>query len=438
MKKLLILLTCVAFAGNVMAQAEDDADKYYIRNSVYMMKLTEKAPNKEYEQAYKIMNATFDTINFARRYERYNDFSLKNRVLDFDKLPAGTAEDGKAQGEDSNKHAAYVGRLAKYFKQDKTAAKLVAKWYSTPNTPEGKVKLDNDLINIQEYGMKGISEENKSNLLATGNMLTAYAKNTSDKLLKNTYVCVNRYNYVDAKDVIEAAGAIGDAALAVAGNNQLLRAGLSLLSKKAKDVVKGYFVVAHAYLFQLDWNERARNKVEVDYWKDDPKVQAKLIDDPVFKLKYVGHSSKRAPAAMSLKASTTLEKLIGRGTVRATDRSFAALQRDHEDFRPMTSLHVIDGKLAAYIGMKEDIEAGDKFDVFEAVMSKDDPNAMEWKKVGTIKVGKTVWDNREGAGEEIAGAAEDKDDQKAATTNYTEFKEKPGKFGEGHMIRLTK
>ena len=56
-----------------------------------------------------------------------------------------------------------------------------------------------------------------------------------------------------------------------------------------------------------------------------------------------------------------------------------------------------------------------------------------------VKVDKNgVWDNREGAGEEIAGAAEDKDDQKAATTNYTEFKEKPGKFGEGHMIRLTK
>lgn len=436
MKKLLLLLTCVAFAGNVMAQLEDDADKYYIRNSVYMMKLTEKAPNKEYEQAYKIMNATFDTIDFARRYERYNDFSLKTRVLDLEKLPAGTAEDGKAAGESSSKQAAYVGRLAKYFKQDKTAAKLVAKWYSTPNTPEGKVKLDNDLINIQEYGMKGISEENKANLKATGNLLTTYAKDTSDKLLKNTYVCVNRYSYMDAKEVIAAAGAVADVALQRA--NPLLRLAANAATSLAANKIKGYFVVAHAYLFQLDWNEKCRFKVESDYWKDDPKVQAKLIDDPAFKLKYIGHSSKRAPAAMSLKASTTLEKLIGRGTVRATDRSFAALQRDHEDFRPMTSLHVVDGKLAAYIGMKEDIEAGDKFDVFEAVMSKDDPNVMEWKKIGTIKVGKTVWDNREGAGEEIAGAAEEKDDQKASANPYTEFKEKPGKFGEGHMIRLAK
>ena len=136
MKKYLICtaLACVAFTNNAMAQQEDDTDKYYIRNSVYMMKLTEKAPNKEYEQAYKIMNATFDTINFARRYERYNDFSLKTRVLDLDKLPAGTAAEGNALGEKSNKQAAYVARLNKYFKQDKTAAKLVAKWYSTPKS----------------------------------------------------------------------------------------------------------------------------------------------------------------------------------------------------------------------------------------------------------------------------------------------------------------
>lgn len=437
MKKYLICtaLACVAFTNNAMAQQEDDTDKYYIRNSVYMMKLTEKAPNKEYEQAYKIMNATFDTINFARRYERYNDFSLKTRVLDLDKLPAGTAAEGNALGEKSNKQAAYVARLNKYFKQDKTAAKLVAKWYSKPETPEGKVDLDFDLINIQEYGMKGLSEEIKSTVKESGGMVTAYAKNTSDKLLKNTYVCVNRYSYVDAKDIIEAAGAVADIALQ---KNEGLRLLSGLATSFAAKKIKGYFVVAHAYLFQLDWNAKAREKAENPEIWDNASLQAKLIDDPVFKLKYVGHSSKRAPAAMSLKASTTLQKLIGRGTVRATDRSFAALQRDHEDFRPMTSLHVRDGKLCAYIGMKEDIEAGDKFDVFEAVMSKDDPNQMEWKKIGTIKVGKTVWDNREGAGEVISGAAEEKDDQKAASTPYTEFKEKPGKFGEGHMIRLTK
>ena len=162
------------------------------------------------------------------------------------------------------------------------------------------------------------------------------------------------------------------------------------------------------------------------------------MTDPAFKLTYVGKSSKRAPAAMSLKTSATLDKLIARGTARATDAAIAALQRDHEEFRPMTSLHVIDGKLAAYIGMKEGVESGDKFNVYEAVQSANDPNVVEWKEIGTIKAGKEIWDNRAGAGEEIEGAASDKEDGKASAVPYTVFNGKPGKMGEGCMIRLAK
>ena len=108
----------------------------------------------------------------------------------------------------------------------------------------------------------------------------------------------------------------------------------------------------------------------------------------------------------------------------------------------MSSLHVIDGKLAAYIGLKEGVKNGDKFDVFEAVRSKSDPNITEWNKIGTIKVAKGgVWDNRAGAGEVIEGASEDKSDKDAENANskgYTEFQGKPGKMGEGNMIRLSK
>jgi hypothetical protein len=96
--------------------------------------------------------------------------------------------------------------------------------------------------------------------------------------------------------------------------------------------------------------------------------------------------------------------------------------------------------LIAYIGMKEGIKSGDKFNVYEAVQSKDDPNAMEWKVIGTIKAGKEIWDNRDGAGEQIEGQATDKDDDddKASAVPYTVFNGKPGKMGEGCMIRLTK
>ena len=326
----------------------------------------------------------------------------------------------------------YAARLLKYFDQNKFAPKLIAKWYNKPGTEIGKTDFDDDLVTIYELGVKGLSKEAIDNAKATENLISM-AKGSTNKLLSNTYVCVNRYGYMDAKEAIAISTAVLQASL---GNNALAQVALKKGTDALEKRIKGYFVRANAYLFKLDWNQDLQNKLELEYW--DKANQKKLMTDPAFKLTYIGKSSKRAPAAMSLKSSTSLDKLIARGTVRATDAAIAALQRDHEEFRPMTSLHVIDGKLAAYIGMKEGVESGDKFNVYEAVQSKDDPNMVEWKEIGTIKAGKEIWDNRDGAGEKFEDAATDKEDDNASAVPYTVFSGKPGKMGEGCMIRLAK
>lgn len=450
MKKVFLLTVIAAFACVSNMSAQEDPDKYYIRNSLYMLKLNEPCPKDDYKEAFKIMGATFDTINFANSYERYNDFALTERSLDLAKLPTVTQAEMDVLGKETKlekitndalrqqglKNALseyeYAARLLKYFEQNHYAQNLIAKWYNKPGTAIGKTNFDDELTTIFELGVKGLSQEALSNAKATENLISM-AKGSTNKLLSNTYVCVNRYGYMDAKEVVAMATAVlqltlGDNALAQIA----LKKGSELLEKK----IKGYFVRANAYLFKLDWTQELQNKLELEYW--DKKNQAKLLTDPAFKLTYVGKSSKRAPAAMSLKNSTTLDKLIARGTVRATDAAIAALQRDHEEFRPMTSLHVIDGKLAAYIGMKEGVESGDKFNVYEAVQSANDPNVVEWKEIGTIKAGKEIWDNRAGAGEQLDGAATDKEDGKASAVPYTVFNGKPGKMGEGCMIRLAK
>lgn len=451
MKKYLFVtvLAAIAATNGIQAQQEDP-DKYYIRNSVYMMKLDEPCPFEDYQEAFNIMSATFDTINFARNYERYNDFSLTERKIDFAKLPEVTQAEMDAIGKEtkleqitndmlreegiktSASEYEYAARLLKYFEQEKFAPKLVAKWYNKPGTEIGKCNFDNELSTIFELGMKGLSQEAYENAKATEN-LTSMAMGSTNKLLSNTYVCVNRYGYMDAKEVIALSAAV---VMETVGSNPLGKLAVQKATDLMQKKIKGYFVRANAYLFKLDWSDELRQKLELEYW--DKAKQANLMSDPAYKLVYVGKSSKRAPAALSLKSSTTLEKLIARATVRGTDAAFAALQRDHEDFRPMTSLHVIDGQLAAYIGMKEGVKSGDKFDVFQAVQSQEDPNLIDWDKIGTIKVGKEVWDNRAGADEDLEGASTDKEDEKASAVPYTVFSGKPGKMGEGCMIRLAK
>ena len=455
MKKYFLMsaLAAVCFANTV--QAQEDPDKNYIRNSVYVMKLDEVASNQEYAEAFKVMNATFDTINSARNYERYNDFSLSERHIKFEELPTATEDEIKQFGQQTAVEKAiadamvqqglknantlseyeYAARLSKWFEQNKFAQKLVAKWHNEPGSPDGNTQWDKDLKTIFELGLKGLSQEAYDNAKATEN-LNSMAYGAENKLLSNTYVCVNRYGYASAQEYAAVATAVAKIAISQLPALAQLAAskGLDLIASK----IKGYFVRANAYLFKLDWNDDLYNKFYNTYWN----TPEGFMDDAAYKLTYVGKSSKYAPAAISLKASTSLEKLIARGTVRGTDAAFAALQRDHEEFRPMSSLHVIDGKLAAYIGLKEGVKSGDKFDVFEAVRSKKDPNVTEWNKIGTISVAKGgVWDNRAGAGEEIEGASEDKSDKDAndaTNKGYTEFKGKPGKMGEGNMIRLSK
>lgn len=448
MKRFLLFIVLAVASFTISSAQDKDPDKYYIRNSVYMMKLNETASNPDYAEAFKIMSATFDTINFARNYERYNDFSLKNRLIEFSKLPTVTQAEVDAVGKETKleqitnqvlreqgfknslSEYEYAARLLKYFEQNKFAHKLIAKWHNEPNAAEGAITWPNQIPVIADLGLKGLSDDAKQNL---GENIQGVAGNSENKLLSNSYVCVNRYGYMDAKEVIAITSALLQATL---GDNALAKIAIQKGTELAAKKVKGYFVRANAYLFKLNWNEDLYNKFYTNYWNSNQKD---FMNDNDFKLVYVGKSSKRAPAAMSLKSSTSLDKLIARATVRGTDAAFAALQRDHEDFRPMTSLHVEDGKLVAYIGMKEGVQAGDKFNVYEAVQSKDDPNAIDWKEIGTIKAGKEIWDNRDGAGEQLEGQATDKDDdEKASAVPYTVFSGKPGKMGEGCMIRLAK
>jgi len=299
------------------------------------------------------------------------------------------------------------------------------------------VNLDIHLTTIRDLGLKGLSEEAKN--AAGKDNIEEMAKGSTNKLLSNCYVCVNRYNYISAdeyKGVTLAAAKVAASFMPGLAQTLFLKGTEVAVAK-----IQGYFVKVNSYLFKLEWNDELRQKVETEYWKDDPAVQQKLLQDDAFKLVYVGKSSKNAPAALTFKASA-LDKLIERGTIRATDRAFAALQRDYEEFRPMASLQEMNGKLIAYIGMKEDVKSGDKFEVFKPEINPDG-TLKEWKEVGTIKVNKgCVWDNRAGAGEVIEGEAVDKkekDDEEGGKMEWTEFKDKPSKnvYG-GLMIRMAK
>lgn len=453
MKKL-FLLSIAMLCMSTMANAQD-ADSKYVRNSIYMLKLDMPADNADYEHAFEVMNNTFDGINFASRYERYNDFSLDNRHIAWSSVPTATDEELDAIEKESKKDVAlkamltqmgikqdpisereYAARLLKYFNENNIANQLVAKWHVPAGSDVKTVSSwDDNLGVIMELGLKGLSEEARANAKATQNVNDVCGR-AENKLLQTSYVCVNNYRMLTAEEKSATAIALAKVAAEFLPGPAKMAGNIAV---KAAEVAaantKGYFVKTNAYLFKLDWNEEVQTDFYTKYWEKPGDFNTNAN----YKLVYIGKSSKTAGAGLTMKAGK-VDELTARGALRATDAAFAALQRDHEEFRPMCSLHEIDGKLGAYIGKKESIKDGDKFDVFQPVENKS--GEIEWKKVGTIKVAKKgVWDNTEGAGQKIEGAAEEGDSEEVADENlsYTLFDGKPGKkMGEGCMIRLAK
>jgi hypothetical protein len=454
MKKALLFSIAVMCLGTTV-NAQEDPDSKYIRNSLYMMKLDMVPDNEEYAHAFEVMNNTFDGIDFAKRYERYNDFSLGDRHIDWATIPTVTKEELDAIGKETQKdllikqqlqsmgvkvdpisEREYAARILKYFNDNKFGNQLVAKWHLPAGADTKNIAAwDDQLSVIMDLGMKGLSEEARANAKASENLIQMCG-NSENKLIGTTYVCVNDYRLITAQEKSAVPIAVAEITLQFLPSvAQLAGSAAVSIAKKAAEKTKGYFVKTNAYLFKLDWDQTKFDGFYADFWGKP----GTFLDNANYQLKYVGKSSKAAGAGMTMNADK-VDELTARGALRATDAAFAALQRDYEEFRPMCSLHVIDGKLGAYIGKKESIKGGDKFNVF--VPEEDKEGNIVWKQVGSIKVDKNgVWDNSEGAGVQIEGAAQDgeDDDNNNSGLTYTVFSDKPSKkIGEGCMIRLAK
>jgi len=103
----------------------------------------------------------------------------------------------------------------------------------------------------------------------------------------------------------------------------------------------------------------------------------------------------------------------------------------------LATLHQDGEQLFAFVGMKEGVKKGDKFEVLQKSINKQ--GKEEFKVVKTIKVEKDgLWDNREGAGEVIEGAASAKEEKDAnAALKYTKLGTSKD-FLEGSLIRQVK
>jgi len=401
MKRLIIILF-VLYPALVYAQ-KLEGDVIYRRSSLYTLMISE--PGRQYATE---IQKTFINSPIP---EKFNDHNLSER-----KIPNAINQRMKKE----EKIRVQQENISNYLQKNDIAKQLVAKWFN--RTPQGTF----DMKLVAERGMYDASEMDVA-LAKSSKRGMALLADAGEELIKNTFVIVNDFDYINKEEVANKT-----------------KAGLSLIKDVAAladvdvdtDVAdetlttfgKGYVIRTFSYLYQLDWNDSVAAVFYKEYWMDkssfDEARKAAFDNSDIFKLKLVGYEIAWADLQSTSYTQKSEEELIRIATIRAMDAVIAKLQRKYEVFRTKTPLYSVN-PLAAKIGLKEGLEKGDKFEVLEQVMDKE--GRTHYKRKGIIKVDKDhIWDNR-------FMADEDPDNQQSQL-DFTVFKGS-GKFYKGMLIR---
>lgn len=326
----------------------------------------------------------------------------------------------------SNSNASnLVNNLNSYFQTNKIAKDLVAKWFNRNE----KGCFNMDLIKERgEYNATNID----LNLAKSSTRGLALLADAGEELIANTYVVINDFRFTNKEDVANKTKAglgLLSAVSTLAGGPDL-SAATTIASAGATVAGKGYVVRNTSYLFQLVWNPEVAATFYQDYWMDESNYsesRKQAFDESnLFTLKYVGTESGLADLQSTIFTNKTEDELIYKATSRAVDNGIAKLQRKFEQFRIKTPIYSVN-PITAKIGLKEDIKAGDRFEVLEQVM--DENGKLSYRRKGIVTVdGRNIWDNTNTIQElEEAG-------KNTNVNQYTIFKG-TGDYAPGMLIR---
>ena len=431
MKKQLLAFLLITTSTVVTAQ-EKPVDLKFRRSSLHTMVIeSDKFPKKDV-----VINA----FNNAPFPEKYNDHQIG--VKSFNPSNYTLTAEEKATIYKTSKLGAFASsatgietdslskelplRIQKYLTKEKIANKIVAKWYNR----QSDGSFDDELIAERGIFNATFLESKASMSASDGNALL---KTAGLDLIDNTFVVINKFNFVANEPV---ARAVRDVAKEVALKNvpgmllEKANKGIDAVYEKTKE---GFSIWASSYLYKLVWDEATVNAFYTELYMDkgtvDPKKKLAFDNSDLFKLEFVGDESASGLVTFSLSEKRTEDQIIELSTRKIIDKVYAKLQKKYDVFKTKTPLYTGE-PITAKIGKKEGLEGGEKFEVLE---QNQDPKTgvVTYKSIGTIKVDKDlVWDNTIEEGEIV-------DTENVAKIDRTTFSGGK-KFASGMLIKQLK
>lgn len=409
MKKLiynLVLFAAVMLSYNGYAQNKKEVDEYR-RSSIYTILIN----HKEQKFATEIKDA-FVSLPVP---DKYNDHNLSVKVLTM----SGKLKDAKS--DDENKE------ITEFLNNNKVASRLVGKWF---NRDIFTGECNSDLVKE-----RGLYDANTYDVIMAEKSARSMAllQDSGEDLIGNTFVLVNDIRYVDKEKTGKAIGGV----LRILGAIVSAASGVDVTDLtdnlgSMMETLKGFKVKVNTFLYQLVWDEETMMDFYTTMYSNGPdNEKVKVFENRRgdFKLKYVGKVESKGGdvSFMGVNLDEPIN-MVRKACQRALDENIADLQQEFEAFRTNSPLISVE-PLKAHVGLKENVTAGSRFEVLQAI--EDETGKRTYKRVGVITPEKDqIWDNRYMALEE--GAAN-------ASIGATTFKKvSGGPFYQGMLIREIK
>lgn len=288
-------------------------------------------------------------------------------------------------------------KLIKFTKQNHLANYMVAKWFSPSREKKDGSFFNMDLI--QERGAYNASELEKLRSKETVRG-TAILKDAGMDLIPNTYLAFVRLKYMSAQDHYNrTADRWDNSGVSVTtedGRSANPFGIISGLKRKLGEEQAGYYIDATVYLFKLIWDEDSEDEFIQKYWEvSDVNT---FLNEANYSLEFLDSQTSQARIKANTGISTKDEnslKLIKAATYRAIDNGLARLQKKYPNFAVMAPvIDVEDKAISAFVGLKEGLNKGDKYEIYEKVYNEE-KNTYRYKKIETVEVDKNrIWDNR--------------------------------------------
>lgn len=288
-------------------------------------------------------------------------------------------------------------KLIKFTKQNHLANYMVAKWFSPSREKKDGSFFNMDLI--QERGAYNASELEKLRSKETVRG-TAILKDAGMDLIPNTYLAFVRLKYMSAQDHYNRTADRWDnsgVSVTTEDGRSVNPFGIiSGLKRKLGEEQAGYYIDATVYLFKLIWDEDSEDEFIQKYWEvSDVNT---FLNEANYSLEFLDSQTSqariKANTGISTKDKNSL-KLIKAATYRAIDNGLARLQKKYPNFAVMAPvIDVEDKAISAFVGLKEGLNKGDKYEIYEKVYNEE-KNTYRYKKIETVEVDKNrIWDNR--------------------------------------------